>query len=182
MRDKAPRYTRTAVWLHWITAALLIFMLILGEDLIRVPRGGSLAGRQPSAHASFGFLVLLLALARLSWRWVHPAPDLSTSMASWERALSHLTHWAFYALLIAIPLLGLLALAPYGVDRSDVEQVTFFRLFSLAFMPNAGGWTLEAHEIASNIAKILVVLHVLGALKHQFWNRDGLLWRMSPRR
>jgi cytochrome b561 len=90
-------------------------------------------------------------------------------------------HGAFYVLMIAIPILGLMALIPFGLEHSDVDKVTFFKLLPLAFMPNFGEWTAEAHEIASNIAKILVILHVLAALKHQFWNRDGLLKRMSPR-
>ncbi len=31
------------------------------------------------------------------------------------------------------------------------------------------------------ITAVLMILHVLAALKHQFWDRDGLLMRMSPR-
>jgi cytochrome b561 len=181
MSEKPLRYTTTAIWLHWITALLMIFMLFWGEELMEVRRGQSLANWQPSAHASLGVLILLLTVARLLWRTGNPAPAFPQSIANWERALSHLMHWAFYGLMIAIPVLGLMALAPFGLEHTDVDQVTFFKLFPLAFMPNFGEWTAEAHEIASNIAKILVILHVLAALKHQFWNKDGLLSRMSPR-
>jgi cytochrome b561 len=182
MNEMPLRYKRTAIWLHWMAALLMIFMLFWGEELMEVRPGQSLAGWEPSAHASFGVLILLLTVARLLWRATNPPPELPQTISRIERMVSQTTHAAFYLLMIAIPLLGLLALMPYGADRIDVEQVTFFKLFSLDFMPNAGGWTRGAHEIASNIAKILVVLHVLSALKHQFWNRDGLLWRMSPRR
>jgi cytochrome b561 len=181
MSETSLRYTKTAVWLHWITAALMIFMLFWGEELMEVPRGQSLANWQPSAHATIGILILLLAIARLLWQAGHPAPPLPESTARWEDIASRLMHGAFYVLMIAIPVLGLMALVPFGLEHIDVDQVMFFKLFPLAIMPNLGEWTAEAHEIASNIAKILVILHVLAALKHQFWDRDGLLMRMSPR-
>jgi cytochrome b561 len=181
MSEKSLRYTKTAVWLHWVTAALMIFMLFWGEELMEVRRGESLANWQPSAHASIGILILLLAMARLLWQTGHPAPPLPQSTSRWEGIASRMMHGAFYMLMIAIPILGLMALTPFGLEHTDVDQVTFFKLVSLSFVPNFGEWTAEAHEIASNIAKILVILHVLAALKHQFWNRDGLLTRMSPR-
>jgi cytochrome b561 len=180
MSEKSLRYTKTAIWLHWITAMLMIFMLFWGEELMEVQRGQSLAGWQPSAHASIGILILLLAMARLLWQVGHPAPPLPQGIARWEDIASRMMHGAFYVLMITIPVLGLMALTPFGLEHIDVDQVTFFKLFSPSFMPNLGEWTTEAHEIASNIAQLLVILHVLAVLKHQFWNRDGLLTRMSP--
>lgn len=181
MTELPARYTALAIWLHWITALMMIFMLIWGEDLMRVQRGVSLANWQPTAHASFGVLILLLAIVRLLWRIGNPTPALPNNMPNWEKTLSHVTHWAFYALMILIPVLGLMALAPFGEEHANVDQVMFFNLISLAFMPNLGEWTAEAHEILSTIAKLLVILHVLAALKHQFWNKDGLMRRMSLR-
>jgi cytochrome b561 len=180
MAEPLARYTKTAIWLHWIVAIVMIFMLFFGEDLIRVPKGASLGGWQPTAHASWGVVILLLGVARLLWRIGHKPPALPASISTWQAKASHLTHYAFYALMIAIPIFGLLALIPYGVARTDVDQVVFFNLFSLAFMPNLGDWTMSAHELLGDAAKILVIVHVLAALKHQFWDKDGLLSRMRP--
>jgi hypothetical protein len=69
---------------------------------------------------------------------------------------------------------------PYGAARMDVDQVSFFKLFPVAFMPNLGDWTLEAHELLSKAAQVLIIVHVIAALKHQFWDKDGLLSRMRP--
>jgi cytochrome b561 len=69
---------------------------------------------------------------------------------------------------------------PYGAERLDVDKVVFFNLFPVAFMPNLGAWTMSAHEILGNIAKALIILHVIAALKHQFWDKDKLLQRMNP--
>jgi cytochrome b561 len=174
------RYTKPAIWLHWIVAVLMIFMLFLGEDYIRVPRGGSLAGWGPSAHASFGILILLLGVARLLWRLGNPPPALPVPMPRWQAVASHATHWAFYALMIAIPVFGLFAIVPFGAERIDLQDVSFFQVFPVAILPNLGSWTIEAHEILSTLAKILIFLHVAAALKHQFWDKDGLLGRMRP--
>ena len=82
--------------------------------------------------------------------------------------------------MIALPVIGLLAVVPFGADRLDVEQVRFFNLFPVAFMPNLGNWTVAVHGLLANVAQALVIVHVLAALKHQFWDKDGLLARMWP--
>ncbi|CDZ70420.1 Hypothetical protein NGAL_HAMBI2610_20220 [Neorhizobium galegae bv. orientalis] len=179
----AERYTRTAIWLHWVTAILMMFMLfqqMFSDNWMRVPVGGSLAGWKPSAHASIGIVILLLGLARLFWRLANSPPTLPAVMPRWQVWTSHVTHWMFYALLIGLPITGMLALTPYGAGRFDVEKVAFFRLIPATFMPDLGTWTGTAHELLTNIAKFLVLLHVLAVLKHHFWDRDGLLGRMLP--
>jgi cytochrome b561 len=180
---QTARYTKPAIWLHWIIAILMVFMLFqqfFGDNLMRAPLGGSLAGWRPSTHASIGIMILLLGLARLFWRLGNPPPALPTTVPRWQVLVSQAMHWAFYALIVTIPLLGLLAIVPYGAERLDVESVTFFKLFPVAFMPNLGSWSGAAHELLTNVAKVLVIVHVLAALKHQFWDKDGLLGRMRP--
>lgn len=179
MPATVARYTRFASILHWVMAALMIFMLFLSEDLIQVPRGASLADWGPSAHASFGILVLMLVVVRLLWRTANPPPP-DLPMPGWQRMASHALHHSLYALMVLIPVFGLLAIVPYGAEHADVDQVTFFKLFPVAFMPNLGEWTASAHEILGKIANVLVILHVLAALKHQFWDKDGILQRISP--
>jgi len=180
MSTQTTRYSKPAIWLHWITAILMLFMLTVGDDYIRLPRGASLTGWQPSAHASFGVLILLLGVTRLLWRLGNQPPALPQTMPRWQISMSQATHWAFYVLMVALPVTGLLAVVPYGAERLNVESVTFFNLFPVAFMPNLGGWTSDAHELLSRVAKALVIVHVVAALKHQFWDKDGLLDRMRP--
>jgi cytochrome b561 len=185
MSKQATRHTRTAIWLHWITAILMLFMLfqqMLGDNLIRVPIGGSLAGWKPSAHASIGITILLLGLVRFFWRFANRPPALPAAMPVWQVWASFVTHWMFYALMIGLPVTGMLALVPYGADRLDADQVRFFYLIPASFIPNLGAWTGAAHELLTNIAKLLVIVHVLAALKHQFWDKDRLLGRMLPLR
>jgi cytochrome b561 len=183
MTAQKSRYTKPAIWLHWIIAILMLFMLFMQlftDNYIRVPVGGSLAGWKPSAHASIGIMILLLGLARLFWRLGNPPPAPPTTVPRWQVLVSQATHWTFYALMIALPVTGMLAIVPYGAERLNLQDVTFLNLFSVAFMPNLGSWTGAAHELLTNVAKVLVLAHALATLKHQFWDRDGLLARMHP--
>jgi cytochrome b561 len=161
-------------------AAVMIFMLFFSEDLIKVHRGQSLGGWQLTAHVSFGLLVLLLVIARLLWRIGNPPPPMLSDMPRWQVIASHATHYLFYALMILLPIFGLLAIVPYGAARLDVDQVTFFKLFAVAFMPNLGMWTGDVHGWLAKAAEVLVIVHVAAALKHQFWDKDRLLQRMNP--
>lgn len=178
MTKPSDRYTRPAIWMHWITAALMLFMLFLGEDYIRRPMGASLTGWQPSTHATIGILILLLGVSRLLWRIGNPPPALPPAMRRWEVWAAKTTHAAFYGLLIALPLTGLMAIVPYGVGRLDVEAVKAFGLVPVAFLPNLGDLTGNIHTTLTILAKALIIVHVFAALKHQFWDKDGLLGRM----
>jgi cytochrome b561 len=180
MTTSTLRYTSTAIWLHWIIAILIVFLLFPGHELIEVQRGGDLSGWQPSAHASLGLLVLLLSAVRIFWRVMHKAPPLPGHMPRLQVVASHALHGLFYVLMLALPLTGLMALQSFGADRLNPEAVSFFKLFSLYGLPDLGEWTSEAHDVAGNATKLLLALHVAAALKHQFWDRDGLLKRMSP--
>lgn len=174
------KYNRVAIFLHWIIAALMIYMLTLGEELMEVREGETLSLYGPTLHASLGILVLLLSAVRIAWRIINPAPPLPP-MAAWQVKATAAIHGMLYLLTLVIPLLGLLAMAPYGLERLDADKVSFFWLFPVNLFPNLGEWTAELHEITGNLAKILIILHVLAALKHQFIDRDNLIRRMTFR-
>lgn len=180
MQTQIRRYAKAAIWLHWITAILMLFILFYADDYIRVPRGGSLAGWRPSAHASIGILIGLLALARLFWRMGNPPPALPGHMSRWTVLASHTVHRAFYGLMIAIPVTGLLAIVPFGDDRLNLDAVTFLGFLPVAIMPDLGAWTIDMHALLSNVAQALVIVHVSAAMVHQFWKKDRLMDRMNP--
>jgi len=178
MTHSPERYSAVAIALHWIIAILMIFMLFPGEDLIKVDEDQSLAGFGPSLHASIGITILILSVARLGWRLIDPPPPLPAHMKPLEATAAHGAHLAFYVLMIGLPLTGWMALAPYAAERFDGDQVSFFGLFAANVMPNLGETPGDLHEVAGKAAIALIALHVLAALKHQLWDRDGLLSRM----
>ena len=58
--------------------------------------------------------------------------------------------------------------------------VSVFGLIALPGAPLLGEAAKELHEIGSNFAMVLAILHVLAALKQQFIDRDGIFRRMLP--
>jgi cytochrome b561 len=172
------RYSKIAIYLHWLIAALMIYMLFLGEDLIAHAKGTY----GPSIHATIGVSILVLSLARLAWRLTNPPPTLPTTTAKWEAVTSKITHVLFYVLMIGLPLTGLTAFTSHMVEHADSVGSTIFGLFPVPALPDFGaGSAFHAiHTVGSKLGILLLLLHVVGALKHQFWNKDGMLRRMSP--
>ena len=104
-------------------------------------------------------------------------------MPGWQRAGAHLTHFALYLLLIAMPLSGWLM-----VSTSTLGIPTlYFNLFQVPHLPVpaflgepavAEATLKEVHETLALLLIIVVVLHIAAALKHHFVDRDDVLTRM----
>jgi cytochrome b561 len=165
------RYDVISQCLHWLTALLVVALLISGKV-------GDVDAEEGNAlyywHSSLGFLVLELVVARIVWRLLMPAPTFPATMSRAAGMLARVFHLAFYLLLIALPVSGWLVASAEGGTVS---------LFGLTPLPawNPGTETFEeVHEVLGNVLMILVVLHAIAALKHHFVDRDNVLLRMLP--
>jgi cytochrome b561 len=178
MANPSARYTTIALLLHWIIAALMIYMLFFGEDWIA--RANGTFG--PSLHASLGVLILVLTFVRLGWRIANPPPPLPASTSRWEAQASHISHGLFYLMMVALPLTGLTAFTGHMVKHPDSIGSSIFGLFLVPAIPDFGfgDFMHLLHNIGSKATIFLLILHVAAALKHQFWDKDGILRRMSP--
>lgn len=175
------RYATGAIVLHWVTALLVIFMIVFGEELMEAAEHDEAAGTLlPSVHVSIGVTILVLTLLRLGWRLGHAPPPYPAGMKAWELILAKVTHLLFYVLLIAVPLTGWLAFGDLVREEPAMSAVRVFGLFALPTAPFLGGEVKELHEIGSNAMMVLVILHVLAALKHQFVDGDGVFKRILP--
>ena len=113
MQD-APRYTRFAVAMHWIVAAVVLVQYPLGWLMQQIPKQPP--GQRAEVfnlHKSIGLTILALMIVRLGWRLVHRPPALPP-MARWQAWLARGTHGALYAALIALPVVGYLGSAFSG--------------------------------------------------------------------
>ena len=175
MESAASTYTRTAVTLHWLTAVLIVAGFAIGlyaVDLKLSPTKLKLY----AWHKWIGVTVFALAIARLAWRWRHPAPPLPVAMARWERLAAHGTHAALYALLLALPVTGWLMSSASGVP------VVYFGVWPLPDLVAKDKALADAlklvHYALNKTLAALVVLHAGAALKHHFIDRDNVLRRM----
>jgi cytochrome b561 len=176
-RPVSGRYSAVAQAFHWIIAALIVTQFVLANLAADLPIGAhklALLAR----HKSFGMTILMLAVLRLLWRLTNPPPPLPAGMSRLERVLARATHTAFYVLLFAMPLTGLL------MSSAKNYSVSWFGLFTwpnlIAKNETAFDALRTTHDILSGVLFAIAVLHILAALKHHFWNKDDVLSRMLP--
>ncbi len=182
-------YTPVAISLHWVLAIMLLGMVFMGwymEDLREELLSGGAVTLQEvqftyNAHKTVGLIILALSLFRLVWRLTHPGPGLPEGMKPWEKTVATGTHWAFYAIMIGMPLGGWMAASasPFPTLLFNNPDLVLPKLpvpqsqeleEQLGSAHGAGGWAIL----------VLTALHVGAALKHQFFDRDNLLGRMLP--
>ena len=180
------RYSSVAIALHWSIAALIIFNLGLGS----IMEGFAPATRLllVRTHASAGFLVLALALLRVLWRMTHRPPPFPAGMAAWERALAHLVHFTLYGMMLVMPLIGWAILSAHpprpgqGIALLGPLQwppIGFISRWQDPFQKAMHDRFVEVHSVGGWIMFGLLLLHVGGALKHQWIDRHAELARMG---
>ncbi len=182
---RAPRYTAISITLHWMIALMLAGLIAVGWSMGDLPDGAPGKQQLYQMHKSFGIMVLILTLARIGWRVLNPPPPLPASMPARERLASHAVHIGFYALMLAMPITGWLYVSTaYAFDVPTVlfGVISWPDIPGVGFLANkAGHGAVEfVHSKLAWLAIGLLVLHVAGALKHEFAAGDGVLKRMVP--
>ena len=172
----APRYSYTAITLHWLIALLLAFQIALGWAL-EGNNGPELFARY-QLHKSIGITILLLSLARLAVRLFRPRPPASDGPA-WTRILAGIVHWLFYLVMILGPVTGWLL-----VSTARVQVPTLlYGLVPWPHLPVGRALHEPAESIHGAMAWLaigLFLLHIMGALRHQWLLGEPELQRMIP--
>lgn len=177
MAATRDRYSAGSMILHW-GIALLILVQVLLVTAAEANEGA--AGREfIGLHKAVGMTILVLTLVRIGWRLSHPVAPLPLATPAWQTWIARVTHVAFYAVLIGMPLGGWAASSAAGRD------IDWFGLFNWPLLPlpqdrALAGQFMDMHELAGKLLYVLIALHVLGALKHAFTRGDNTLRRMVP--
>ena len=171
------RYSGVAMAFHWIIAVLVIVNWRIAETAEHLE--GPAAGAVWNYHKAWGITILVLTLGRVGWKLAHPGPPFPAHHKPWEKALARTVHFTFYALLIGLPLAGWIANSLTG------RTIDFFGMFTIPALPvgankELGGQIFDAHATTGTILLLLIVLHILGVIKHLVIDRDGELFRMLP--
>ncbi|MEP7328921.1 MAG: cytochrome b [Betaproteobacteria bacterium] len=173
------RYTNTAIALHWLTALLIFCGFGLGLFMTGLELSPT-KFRLYAWHKWIGITVFLLAALRVAWRAGHRPPPLPATMPPWQIRAAAVTHRAMYVLLVAIPLSGWIYSSATGISVVYLNLVPLPNL--VAKNRDLAPALLLLHQTLNFTLAAMVVLHVAGALRHQFIDRDGLLGRMVPAR
>ena len=176
----ASRWSTATIWLHWLSALVIIGLLALGWIMVHAVDDSAEKFDLYQWHKSFGFVALALLLARIVARLASAAPA-ALAMPAWELRAANAMHWTLYGLTLVATLSGWLLASAAVIPIPS-------RFFNLFVIPNiagsdpalAGQMTL-LHYLATRLMMALVALHIAAALKHHFIDRDDALRRILPR-
>jgi cytochrome b561 len=169
------RYDSGAMAFHWVMVVLIVVVGVLG--LLHDSWPKTTQAFWINVHALIGLAVWALVMARIGWRLRHPPPALPAAAGDFSRRWSYPVHWLLYALMLVIPMLGIVTFLWHG-------RVFDFGLFKVDFGIHKNRAifhpTEEIHGDLAYALFTLVGLHTLAGLWHHFVRRDGVLQRMWP--
>ena len=190
------KYTNVAIVLHWLIGIAILFMFVLGWFMTELPKetpkttsfdifnlglitwGVEEEQSQRSfyfnLHKSVGLSLLMLIVLRMYWRFTHRPPAFLNSMKLWEKRLAKATHHSLYLLMFLIPLSGIIMSAgsKYGIKWFGIKVIPGFDDKAIREL------FYEFHEIFGLLLLLLLIFHILGAVKHSIVEKDGALRRM----
>ncbi|MGP9819250.1 cytochrome b [Salinarimonas sp. NSM] len=177
----APRYAAVQIWIHWLTALVIVGMIAAGLTMTRIGPG-TLTNALYELHKSFGLIVVGLVVLRLVARAVHGAPA-HAPMPGWQLLAARISHVALYLLLVVVPLSG------WAATSACCAPVNLFWSVDMT-LPVARGFDVArpifvVHNYAAYLLAFVVLVHAGAALQHHYLRRDDTLARMTggrPRR
>ncbi len=176
MTGTRQRFAPLQRLLHWVMAVCILAMLFIGVGMVStiMPKYLPLV----SVHKTLGIAVLVLALIRLAVRLHYGSPPLPADLPGPMKLAAYLSHYALYALMIGMPLIGwaMLSAAAYPV-------VLYGGIELPAILPQSDSlhtvlWNAHFYLAFAFFAAIL--LHVAAALFHALVRRDGVFQTMAP--
>ena len=197
MKQTPTSYTKTAIVLHWLIAIFIALMFVLGWYMAELPKE---APKQMAydlfdlgiytwqvaeevsprtfyfnLHKSLGLTVLALIVLRILWRITHTPPAALSSYKAIEKKVAKATHHSLYLLMLAVPVTGLtMAInSKYGVKWFGIDVIA-----GLDNKPLRDFFECT-HEFVGIVLLVFIGIHLLGALKHKFIDKDDTMSRMS---
>ncbi len=161
--DQPDRWTSLNIMLHWLIVVLVALQFLDGgwmSELFDAGAKGAATDGTTTAlgylHVATGLAVFLAISIRLWDRRSNGRPPHPQGEPNWAASLARVTHVLLYALLLGMPVAGVLAWS-------------------------TGNETLaELHSYASTALLVVLALHVSGAFANHFWFRTDVLRRMLP--
>jgi cytochrome b561 len=167
--------------LHWLMALIMITMIAAGIYMVQGPWEGKFPaerGMLYDYHRGMGFVLIVLVIIRLVVsRLSTPPSPLPSSISPMQQRIAHSVHFLMYAAMLLHPLFGWIATNLWGV-----KHIPIFGLFNLPQLVEKdrelGNILLAWHGWIGIGIAVLIGLHILGVVYHQFILKDHVLQRM----
>jgi cytochrome b561 len=179
------RYTRVAIFLHWVMALGVAVLAVMGLVMVHVKLNPMRMFQLYQLHKSIGVTVLLAAVLRLGWRLAHRPPALPAAMPALEQTAARGSHLLLYVALFGLPLTGwaLVSSSVFNIPTVLYGVLPWPDLPVLSTLDNKAPVeaVLKAVHAYGAYALIgLVAVHAAAALRHHFITKDDVLVQMIP--
>ena len=177
MRWKSTKngYGWLPIGFHWLMLVLIAAVYASMEFKSIFPRASASRQMMATWHYMLGLSVFYLVWLRLLVRLQGVEPAIEPPLPKWQAVASKVAHWALYALMIGLPVLGWLTLSAKGLP------VPFFGLELPALIeknPDLAKLFKDIHETVATVGYVLIAGHAAAALFHHYVRRDITLRRM----
>ena len=175
MTDGQPfQYDRTTVRIHWAVAILVTVLWLIGRLNGFLPKGPVRLDIW-SIHVLMGFVLAVLVIARIAWRFTRgrrlpPADHGVRHMAA------VVVQGGLYVLLVGVVGLGVANVFGHGFPMFGVWKFPRFWGKSTQNIIN------EYHDLTANIIAVVALFHAAAAMFHHYWIRDNVIMRMTIER
>ena len=172
---RIEHYDSTTIFLHWLSAALVIGLWLAGQSIGFFPRGAPRLTVR-SLHIEVGAALAIVLLLRLLWRQTRGTRLATTDAGLLGRSATAMHH-LLYALLIGVVVIGFACVWIRGDTVFNWFTVPAFDPGNKALRHNA----VELHAWVANLLLTLAGIHAIAAAWHHRVLKDGVLQRMLPR-
>ena len=175
MTGEPQLFTPVQRLLHWVMAVCILAMLFIGVGMVStiMPKYLSLV----AIHKPLGIAILVLALIRLAVRLRYGAPSLPADLPAPMKLAAELSHYALYALMISMPLIGWAMLSAASYPVVLFNGVHLPQILPLSDSLHTLLW--NAHYYLAFAFFALILLHVAAALFHALVRHDGVFKSMA---
>ena len=175
MQKRASTYDKVTVLLHWTIGIGIIAIGLLEMLRHEVPKGTFLRGGLKALHQPAGTVLFALIMVRIMWRATF-GTTIDTVKRNFSTYAAKLTHLALYAMMVGLPLLGILSVFGRG---KPIDFGLFQLVMPLGDLIGPYARSMKsAHEALAYGILLLAFVHAVAALGHHYVLKDNLLLRM----
>ncbi|OAB82279.1 cytochrome B [Wolbachia endosymbiont of Laodelphax striatellus] len=171
---KNNKYSLGLRIIHWLMSALIIGMLCSGLYMKNLPISSEIKFSIYAIHKACGITVLALIVVRIFFRVFTYVPPLPANFSRFVINASKTIHFCLYALMVLIPLSG------YVMSSASSKEIKYFFHIPLLINHNEdlASAANQLHSILAYFMVLFIILHIIGALKHTFIDKQNIFKRM----
>ncbi|WP_395340841.1 cytochrome b [Ningiella sp. W23] len=180
-QGKPNRYHGISIFLHWLMAIGLLFMIASGVYMVNVDMPKADQYQLFQIHKASGVVMLWAIAIRILVRWLTQQPAMPDEFSKRESRLAKLGHIGLYLALVLMPLSGwlMVSASPFGLPT--FVFVDWIKWPHIPFVER--NKTIETiarnvHWVLASALLIMVVGHISAVVLHKKKQGISLIKRM----